>query len=141
AEFLSWRGCSRWKSVGGLPDSSNFYCHPGIAGGSLAYASIKPDEFTVDFKALRDDVAKMSAMVADYISSQTAATRNTVSDASDRTRQKVSETVGKTQDRVAGASADLEKTIERNPFVAVIVATFAGVLTGIMMGMLSPSRK
>ena len=26
-------GCSRWNSAGGLPETSNCYCHPGIAGG------------------------------------------------------------------------------------------------------------
>ena len=32
-------GCSRWNFTGGLPETSNCYCHPGIAGGSPAYAS------------------------------------------------------------------------------------------------------
>ena len=32
------RGCSRWNSAGGLPETSNCYCHPGRAGGSPAYA-------------------------------------------------------------------------------------------------------
>ncbi|MGQ0444268.1 MAG: DUF883 family protein [Beijerinckiaceae bacterium] len=103
--------------------------------------NVKLDEFTVDFAALRDDVAKLSSTVTDFIRSQTAATRNTVSGAADSTRQKVTDTVSKVQDQVAGTSADLEKTIERNPFVAVIVATLAGVFVGLMMGMLSPSRK
>ena len=33
------RGCSRWNSAGGLPETSNCYCLPGIAGGSPAHAS------------------------------------------------------------------------------------------------------
>ncbi len=33
-------GCSRWNFTGGLPGTSNYYCLPGIAGGSLAYASV-----------------------------------------------------------------------------------------------------
>jgi hypothetical protein len=32
-------GCSRWNLTGGLPETSNCLCHPGIAGGSPAYAS------------------------------------------------------------------------------------------------------
>ena len=32
-------GCSRWNFTDGLPETSNCYCHPGIAGGSPAYAS------------------------------------------------------------------------------------------------------
>ncbi len=31
-------GCSRWNFTGGLPETSNCYCHPGIVGGSPAYA-------------------------------------------------------------------------------------------------------
>ena len=31
-------GCSRWNFADGLPETSNCYCHPGIAGGSPAYA-------------------------------------------------------------------------------------------------------
>jgi ElaB/YqjD/DUF883 family membrane-anchored ribosome-binding protein len=99
--------------------------------------SVKPDEFTVDFAALRDDVAKLSSTVTDFIRSQTAATRNTVSDAADSTRQKVSDTVSKAQDRVAEASRDLETTIERNPAAAVLVAMVAGVFIGIVGGSLS----
>ena len=33
-------GCSRWNFADGLPETSNCYCHPGIAGGSPAYASL-----------------------------------------------------------------------------------------------------
>ena len=32
-------GCSRWNSADGLQETSNCYCHPGIAGGSPADAS------------------------------------------------------------------------------------------------------
>jgi len=102
---------------------------------------MKPEDFAVDFAALRDDVAKLSSSVTDFIRSQAAATTNTVSDAADSARQKVSDTVSKAQDRVVGANADLEKTIERNPFLAVIVATLGGVFVGMMMGMLRPSQK
>ena len=34
-------GCSRWNSADGLQETSNCYCHPGIAGGSPADASAK----------------------------------------------------------------------------------------------------
>ena len=34
-------GCSRWNFADGLPETSNCYCHPGIAGGSPAYARFK----------------------------------------------------------------------------------------------------
>ena len=37
-------GCSRWNFSGGLPETS--YCHPGIAGGSPAYASFIDETWT-----------------------------------------------------------------------------------------------
>jgi ElaB/YqjD/DUF883 family membrane-anchored ribosome-binding protein len=100
-------------------------------------ANIKPVEeatqdFTADLAALRDDVAKLSLSLSDFIRSQTAATANTVVDAVDNARQRISDTASKTQDRVAGASSDLEATIERNPLAAVLVALVAGILVGLL---------
>lgn len=100
-------------------------------------ANIKPVEeatqdFTTDLAALRDDVAKLSSSVSDFIRSQTTATTNTVVDAVDNARQKISDTAGKAQDRVAGASSELEATIERNPLAAVLIAMVAGILVGLL---------
>ncbi|MGI8567684.1 MAG: DUF883 family protein [Methylocella sp.] len=103
--------------------------------------STKPEDFAADLAAMRDDVTKLTSSVSEFIRYQTAATKKTVSDAASSAGQTISDTASKAQDRVAGASADLEKTIERNPFVAVILATLGGVLVGMIMGMLSPTRK
>ena len=35
-------GCSRRNFADGLKETSNCYCHPGIAGGSPAYARFDP---------------------------------------------------------------------------------------------------
>jgi hypothetical protein len=56
-------------------------------------ASIKPVEdatqdFSADLAALRDDVAKLTSSVSDFIHSHTAATTSTVVDAVDNARQK-----------------------------------------------------
>ena len=111
---------------------------------------IKPVEeasqdFTADLAAMRDDVAKLSSSVSEFVRTQTAATTNTVFDAVDNARQKISDTASKAQDRVARASTDLETTIERNPLVAVLIAMvagiFVGMVTGIFVGLLSPGRK
>jgi ElaB/YqjD/DUF883 family membrane-anchored ribosome-binding protein len=105
-------------------------------------ASPKPvaeasQDFAADLAALRDDVTKVSSSVSEFIRTQTAATTNTVFDAVDNARQKISDTADKAQDRVAGASTDLETTIERNPLVAVLIALVAGIL----IGLLSRGRK
>jgi len=100
-------------------------------------ANIKPleeatEDFTADLTALRDDVAKLSSSVSEFIRSQTAATTNTAADAVDNARQKISDTASKAQDRVAGASTDLEATIERNPLAAVLIALVAGIFVGLL---------
>jgi ElaB/YqjD/DUF883 family membrane-anchored ribosome-binding protein len=90
-------------------------------------ASIKPVEevsqdFAADLAALRDDVAKLTSSVSEFIRSQTAGTTSTVLGAVDNARQKISDTASKAQDRVAGARTEFETTIERNPLMAVLVA-------------------
>jgi ElaB/YqjD/DUF883 family membrane-anchored ribosome-binding protein len=55
----------------------------------------------------------------------------------DSTRRKISDTATDAQDRVAAISSDLESTIERNPLTAIFVAIGAGIL----IGLLSRSRK
>ncbi|HEX3496426.1 MAG TPA: hypothetical protein VHT02_04500 [Methylocella sp.] len=94
--------------------------------------SSKPEDFAADLAALRDDVTKLTSSMSEFIRSQTAATKNTAFDAVDNARQKISDTAGKAQDRVAGASADLGKTIEQNPLMAVLIALMAGVLVGML---------
>ncbi len=99
--------------------------------------SSKPEDFAAELAALRDDVTKLTSSVSEFIRIHTAETTNTVFDAVDSARQKVSDTASKAQDRVAGASRDLETTIERNPAAAVLVAMVAGVFVGIVGGSLS----
>ena len=99
--------------------------------------SSKPEDFAADFAALRDDVTKLTASVSEFIRTHTAATTNSVFDAVDSARQRVSDTAGKTQDRVAGASRDLETTIERNPLAAVLIAMVAGLFIGVFGGSLN----
>jgi ElaB/YqjD/DUF883 family membrane-anchored ribosome-binding protein len=97
----------------------------------------KPEDFAAELAALRHDVAKLTSSVSEFIRTQTTATTNTVFDAVDNARQKVSATASNAQDRVAGASRDLETTIERNPAAAVLIAMVAGVFVGIVGGSLS----
>jgi len=105
-------------------------------------ASSKPgketsQDFAADLAALRDDVAKLTSSVSEFIRSQTAGTTSTVFEAVDNARKKISDTASKAQDRVAGASTELETTIERYPLTAVLVA----MVTGILVGLLSRGRK
>ena len=56
-------------------------------------------DFTADLAALRDDIAKLTSSVSEFIRSQTATTTNTVFDAVDSTRQNISKTAAKARDR------------------------------------------
>lgn len=104
--------------------------------------SIKPVEvasqdFTADLASLRDDVAKLSSSLSEFIRIHPGATTNTVSDVVDNARHKISGAASKAQDRVTGATTDLQATIERNPLAAVLIALGAGIF----VGMLSRGRK
>ena len=79
-------------------------------------------DFTAERAALRDDVAKLSSSLSEFIRTQTTTTTNTVVDAVANARQKISDTASKAQDRVARTGTDLEPTIERNPLVEVLIA-------------------
>ena len=98
--------------------------------------SIKPVEeasqdFTADLASLRDDVAKLSSSLSEFIRTHSAAT-TTVSDVVDNAQQKISGTATKAQNRVTGATTDLEATIERNPLAAVLIALGAGIIVGLL---------
>jgi ElaB/YqjD/DUF883 family membrane-anchored ribosome-binding protein len=94
-------------------------------------------DVAADLAALRDDVAKLSSSVSEFIRTQTEATANTVFEAVDSARQRIAATAGKAQDRAGEISSDIEATIERNPLSAMLIALAAGVV----IGLLSRGRK
>lgn len=98
---------------------------------------VDSQDFAADLRALRDEMAKLSTFIAEFIHSQTDAAADTVVGAVDNTRQTISDVASKAQDRVAGVGTDVGTAIERNPLAAVLVA----VVVGIAVGMLSPWRK
>ena len=79
-----------------------------------------------DFAALRDDVTKLTASVADLVKAQTVL--GVVGDARDRALDHASDA----RERVTAATADLESVIERNPLLAVGAALMAGMFMGVL---------
>jgi LytS/YehU family sensor histidine kinase len=67
---------------------------------SIKAVKVASQDFTVDVAALRDDVAKLSSSLSEFIRTQSATTTNAVVDAVDNARQKISDTASKAQDRV-----------------------------------------
>jgi ElaB/YqjD/DUF883 family membrane-anchored ribosome-binding protein len=87
-------------------------------------------EIAADLAALREDIAKLTASVAELVQAEASATTNTVLGAVGDARRKLSESSAQAQDHVKSVGADLEAAIERNPLVAVLGAIVAGFLIG-----------
>ncbi len=94
-------------------------------------------DFAADLTALREDISKLTLSVAELVRSQANSTADSMFGAVDSARRKISDTASDAQDRVTALGADLESTIERNPLTAIFVAIGAGIL----IGLLSRSRK
>ena len=99
-------------------------------------ASIKPgketsQDFAADLASLRDDVAKLNSSLSEFVRTHSARSTNTVFEAADAP-QKISDTANKAHDPVAGATTDLEITIEHKPMVAALIAMVAGMLVGLL---------
>ncbi|MEJ0094428.1 MAG: hypothetical protein WDN46_13610 [Methylocella sp.] len=88
--------------------------------------------FAADLTALREDITRLSASVTELVRGQASVTTESVFGAVDAARQKLSDGASDAKDRLAGASSDLEATIERNPLIAVLIAMAAGLLIGLM---------
>ena len=118
-------------------------------------------DLSADFTALRDDVRRLTSLVANLAGDGANRARGQVSDGVDDARDRLSSTAGQARDRwsstvdsardrwsstadrlasqasgvsdrVRGASAELEARVERNPLTAVMIAVVGGLLIGAM---------
>jgi ElaB/YqjD/DUF883 family membrane-anchored ribosome-binding protein len=87
-------------------------------------------EIPNDLATLRDDVSKLTALVADFVSKKTADATDSMMGTVEDARRKLSETTADAQDRVGGASAELEAAIRRNPLMAIALAASSGLIVG-----------
>jgi ElaB/YqjD/DUF883 family membrane-anchored ribosome-binding protein len=94
-------------------------------------------DFAADLTALREDITKLTMSVTELVRAQASTTADSMLGVVDNARRKISDTASDAQDRMTAMSSDLESTIERNPLVAIFVAIGAGIL----IGLLSRSRK
>ena len=85
-----------------------------------------------DLEQLREDVAHMKDTLAELVRGEAgqarAAIRNAVNDAGSQ----VSKAASNAQDSALAAAADFERSIERNPLTAVLIATGIGLALGVM---------
>lgn len=85
-----------------------------------------------DVAALRSDLAKLTASVANIVKSEAASRTDDLYGAVDTARQKLSVTAADAKDRLSGVSSELEASIERNPLTAVLIAMGAGLVIGLL---------
>jgi ElaB/YqjD/DUF883 family membrane-anchored ribosome-binding protein len=92
------------------------------------------EDIAEDFGALREGVAKLTASVSELERAQASSATNAVMEGTKSARQQLSSGAAEVQNRLRGVGADIEATIERNPFAAVLIALSAGFLAGMMSG-------
>ncbi|MGO9674051.1 MAG: hypothetical protein ACLPSF_07770 [Methylocella sp.] len=89
-------------------------------------------DFAADLAALRADIARLTASVANLVKAETSATTDSLFGAVDVARHKLSDGAAGAKDRISGATSELEASIERNPLVAVLIALGAGLAIGLL---------
>jgi ElaB/YqjD/DUF883 family membrane-anchored ribosome-binding protein len=94
-------------------------------------------DVATDLAAVRADVASLSEAIAGLVRGRADAAGAAVKGAVGDARDQLSQAASRAQDSAFGAAADLERRIERDPLMAVLIA--AGV--GMAIGMMTKSRK
>ncbi len=107
-------------------------------------------ELSSDFSALRQDVSRLTSLIADLAGEQADHSQTRFANAMGQARGRVSQTVDQARDkwsstadrfasqasdvtdRVRGAGAEIEARVERNPLTAVMIAIVGGLLIGAM---------
>ena len=96
-----------------------------VAGGVDAASS-------VDFAALRDEVAKLAKSVSDIVMKQASSAGAQVMDAVGAAGDNISQSTGAAQEKLVSLEADVGASIRKNPWSAVAIAALIGLLIGKM---------
>jgi ElaB/YqjD/DUF883 family membrane-anchored ribosome-binding protein len=86
----------------------------------------------LDFSALRDEVSKLTQMVADLAQRRVSAGRGQVVGAIGAAGDSLSQSAAIAQDKFAAVEGDVEARIKKNPWGAVAIAALIGLLIGKM---------
>ena len=89
-------------------------------------------KLTDDYNALREDISKLSDTVTKLVAHQADVAGDRVSEAVGTAKAALAESAGKAQDRMKSMGSDIESSIERNPYSAVLIALGVGVVLGLM---------
>ena len=86
----------------------------------------------LDLSALRDEVSKLTQMVADLAQKRVSAGRDQVISAMGAAGDSLSQSAVIAQDKFAAVEGDVEARIKKNPWGAVAIAALIGLLIGKM---------
>ena len=87
---------------------------------------------SLDFSALRDEVCKLTQIVADLAQRRVSAGRDQVVGAMGAAGDSLSQSAAIAQDKFAAVEGDVEARIKKNPWGAVAIAALIGLLIGKM---------
>ena len=90
------------------------------------------NDIASDLASLREDVSRLTRSLSDILRVQSSITSSSVLNVMDDARDQLSRSATDAQSKLLSAGADLEKTIERNPVGAVMVAAVIGLAMGIV---------
>jgi ElaB/YqjD/DUF883 family membrane-anchored ribosome-binding protein len=86
----------------------------------------------LDFSALREEVSKLTQVVADLAQRRVSAGRDQVVGAMGAAGDSLSQSAAIAQDKFAAVEGDVEARIKKNPWGAVAIAALIGLLIGKM---------
>jgi ElaB/YqjD/DUF883 family membrane-anchored ribosome-binding protein len=99
-------------------------------------ADAEASAIAADLTQLRADIAQLKDTLADLVRGEAGQARATIRNAAKDARNQVSNAAANAQDSAFAVAADFERSIEKNPLTAVLIAT--GI--GLALGVLSRSR-
>lgn len=94
-------------------------------------------DLAADLGALREDFSKLSSSLRELLQAQASSTTRRVLGAVDDSRQKLTDEMASAKDHLGTMTAEIERTIERSPLVAVLI----GAVVGFVIGLASRSQK
>ena len=95
-----------------------------------AGATGRTDPDTVDFTALRADIAKLTQTVSKLLERQTSSARDQLAGAVGAAGDNISQSASAAQDKLMSFEEDVGSQIKKNPWTAIAVAGLVGFLIG-----------
>jgi ElaB/YqjD/DUF883 family membrane-anchored ribosome-binding protein len=120
------------KTAQGIYDDAAGKAQSALGSAGDAVSRSADAVSAVDFSALRDEVRKLTQMVADLTQRRVSAGRDQVIGAMGAAGDSLSQSAAIAQDRFVAVEGDVEARIKKHPWTAVAIAALIGLLIGKM---------